>query len=768
MKYTNNSKTKKFLTYIFIITLIWSISVVLSLIWNIHKTNDQAYEAAELSAINSLNRDQAMRFWFAKHGNLYIPRSDETKPIPFINHLPNRDIADLDSGYLYTLHDPATILRKMMEEFPHLYKTTVRMVSNFPLNKNNLPDKHEQAVLEEMKNGLKYSNVVKHIDAKDTLQVMYPLWGNASCLVCHNQHFKSNDLIGAGGVEIDMAPFLASANQTIRNLVMSHSLIWVLGLLGIIVFYRQVNFWVNSHLLLQEELLDSQANLERRVEHRTKELNKLSIAVEGSPAIIMITDADNVIEYVNPVFSKVSGYTKEEIIGKTPNVFKSDLNDPDIYQHMWDRLQSNGVWYGEFSNKRKNGSLYWVSSAVSSVLSSTGEIQNYIAIQEDITEKKQTEQELIKAKEVAELSNNAKSEFISSMSHELRTPLNAIIGFAELFEYDDNLELKHKNNAKKIFSAGNYLLKLVNDILDLSKIESEQLDIFYKQFLFSELLDETLKLLSPVAESNNITINLKKSACSCTLYADYTRTKQVILNLLSNAIKYSKEDSEITIDCQDMEEGNIRILIIDNGIGIDKEKQKLLFKPFNRLGAEQSNIEGTGVGLYTCKRLVEMMNGSIGLESSKQGKTIFWIELPTEQNNDIDLKNSEQPGINNRYILYLDTDRSNIHLLTQIIEKKDNLHLKQVDSMEQLIKTHNDNKGNLPSIVIFDADSLEENKIEDYLQFQNQNDIDEIPLIVIGEHESYKDMKNSVDYIDKPIDIQAMLDKISNILSETN
>jgi len=140
MKYTKLNKTKNFSRYILIIIMIWSISVVLSLVWNIHKTNDQAYNSAELSAINSLNRDQAMRFWFAKHGGLYINISDDIQPIPYIKHLPQRDIADLENGNLYTLYDPATILKKMMEEFPHLYKTTVRMVSNFPLNKNNLTD----------------------------------------------------------------------------------------------------------------------------------------------------------------------------------------------------------------------------------------------------------------------------------------------------------------------------------------------------------------------------------------------------------------------------------------------------------------------------------------------------------------------------------------------------------------------------------------------------------------------------------------------------
>jgi hypothetical protein len=146
MKHTNLNKTKNFTLYILIIILIWSISVSLSLIWDIHSTNDQAYKSAEISAINSLNRDQAMRFWISKHGGIYLNISNDIEPITYIKNHPQRDLADLDNGKLYTLYDPATILKKMMEEFPHLYKTTVRMISETPLNKNNLPDKHEQTV----------------------------------------------------------------------------------------------------------------------------------------------------------------------------------------------------------------------------------------------------------------------------------------------------------------------------------------------------------------------------------------------------------------------------------------------------------------------------------------------------------------------------------------------------------------------------------------------------------------------------------------------
>ncbi|MFK5894461.1 MAG: ATP-binding protein [Pseudomonadota bacterium] len=784
MKNKIQNNTKKFIFNILAFILIWSISVVLSLVWNIHKTNGQALKSAELSAKNSFNRDQAMRFWFAKNGGVYLKVSENINPIQSIKHYPKRDITDMDNGAFYTLYDPSTILKKMMEDFPDFFTTKVRLVSDYPLNKMNIPDQHEQKVLMEMKQGLKFSTEIKQFNGKQFLQVMYPLWANRGCLSCHNKKINIGDLIGAAGVQIDMTPFLVSANLTIRNLVMSHSLIWVLGFIGIMLFYRQVKFWINSHLELQNQLLESQSNLELRVKQRTKDLNKLSVAVEGSPAIIMITDVNNKIEYVNPVFTKVTGFTKEEIIGQTPAKFKSDLNDSHMYQQMWDALKSRGVWHGEFCNRRKDGSLYWVSSAISPILSDTGEIQNFIAIQEDITEKKWFELELIKAKENAESSSRAKSEFLSNMSHELRTPLNAILGFAELFEYDKSLDIQHKNNAKKIHSAGDHLLKLINDVLDLSKIDSGQISIQNEVISSKKLISECVFLVKSIAKEKNISVNFTQPLCDCTLYADYTRTKQIVLNLLSNAIKYNKKNGTVDINCNNCENGNLRIAIIDNGIGINTEKQKQLFEPFNRLGAEQSNIEGTGVGLYISKQLIDMMKGKIGLETNQKSGTTFWIELPIQKINNISSKedatsligieklnnkNSHYSGTIKRFILYLDNHCSSIQLMKQIIEKENNINLLEAKTLQQGIDVLSNqklvNRKHL-LLIILDTDNLGETCIPRLIQLQKQNSLVEFPIIAIGTHGNTNEQYDKTEYISKPVNVHLFVSRITDIFDK--
>ncbi len=754
--------------------LIWSLCVVSSLVWNIIKTNDQALKSAELSARNSLNRDQALRSWFVKNGGAYIKISNDIQPIAAIKHHPNRDVADIDKGYFYTLYDPQTMLKRMMEEYPDLYNTKVRLIGNHPLNIDNIPDKHEQKVLLKMQQGLESSSEIKKVNGHEFLQVMYPLWAKTGCLVCHIKNIKYGDLIGSGGVQIDMAPFLVAANHTIHNLVISHSLIWVLGLMGIIIFYRQVKFWIDSHLELQDQLLQSQANLELRVEKRTRDLNKLSVAVESSPAIILIIDRNNKIEYVNPVFTKVSGFEKEEVIGKSPAILTSNLNNRKIYIAMLKELNKKGVWHGEFCNRRKDGSTYWVSSAISTIFSETGQVQNYIAIQEDITENKLIQQELINAKESAEKSNQAKSEFLSSMSHELRTPLNAILGFAELFEFDKSLDLKYKNNARKIYNAGEYLLSLVNEILDLSKIDSGKISITRELISPLKLIDECIKLITPLVKEKNISVNFRKYPCDCRIYADYMRTKQVLLNLLSNAIKYNTKNGIINIFNHNCEKGNMKISITDSGIGIDIEKQKQLFEPFNRLGAEQSNIEGTGVGLFISKQLIDMMNGKIGVYGNQESGTTFWIQLPVHTPIQVYIDKSKNvkshdSGAINSHILYLDNNKSSIQLMKQILEKKLNIKLLLANTLEQgisiLSKIKDDDLQNI-TLIIADIDSLGENCIQELLVLQKQNNIVELPVFAIGGSSNINIQHKKIEYISKPVNIIKFISKITDVFGK--
>ena len=285
--------------------------------------------------------------------------------------------------------------------------------------------------------------------------------------------------------------------------------------------------------------------------------------------------------------------------------------------------------YGPYNKEylRKDGSRYPLLLNGIVVYNSYGKKMIW-SIVEDISKRVEAESALISARDEANHANKAKSQFLSSMSHELRTPLNAILGFSQLISMDEENDLK-KQNINEIINAGDHLLELINEVLDLSKIESGNVELNINSHSFKKIFNNARVMIGPLADNHAIQIDAKMSSLpDINVTVDEMRFKQVLLNILSNAIKYNSENGKVVIDCSTTDEKMLLISVTDSGVGLTPEQQSNLFTPFERFGAENSHIEGTGLGLVISKELIELMGGKMGVESVIGKGSRFWIEVP--------------------------------------------------------------------------------------------------------------------------------------------
>lgn len=360
-----------------------------------------------------------------------------------------------------------------------------------------------------------------------------------------------------------------------------------------------------------------------------EELRKLYNAVEHSSAVIIITNTQGNIEYVNPKFTEVTGYERGEVFDKTPRVLKSGETPPDVYEELWGTINSGKEWQGIFHNKKKNGEFYWAAASISPLKDPKGKITHFVGIQEDITAIKLFELELKKAKEAAEAANQAKSDFLASMSHEIRTPMNAIIGMSELL-IDTPLSEEQKKYVETSKKAGENLLDIINDILDLSKIEAGFLELESTGFSLQELLDAACDIMAVRAGARGVDLKCHIFPdVPVDLVGDPGRLRQVLLNLIGNAVKFT-EKGAITVEVKKVDGTDaatfLEFSVNDTGIGIPDDKIAEIFEKF--IQADSSTTRkygGTGLGLAISKRLVELMGGKIGVTSTLGAGSRFYF-----------------------------------------------------------------------------------------------------------------------------------------------
>lgn len=360
------------------------------------------------------------------------------------------------------------------------------------------------------------------------------------------------------------------------------------------------------------------------------EVRKLSRAVEQSPAIILITDTKGSIEYVNPKFTEITGYTFDEVRGVNPKILKSGHTSDEQYKTLWKTINSGREWRGEFLNKKKNGEVYWEHAFISPIINEEGKILNYLAVKEDITERKKLLSDLIEAKQKAEEMNKIKSYFFANMSHELRTPFVGILGYSELLS-ESLQNPEEKEMAHQILRSSKRLTDTLNKILNVTRIEFDNLEIKTQNFDICKLISGIIVLYSTSAQLKSTTINAICSAQSIIVNTDPKILEDVLNNLVSNAIKFT-ENGSITLSIDVSTESDSKHLIIkvkDTGIGIPKEKQDIVWHEFRQASEGFSrSFEGTGLGLTISKKYIKTLGGEIYLESEEGIGTTFTITIP--------------------------------------------------------------------------------------------------------------------------------------------
>lgn len=380
--------------------------------------------------------------------------------------------------------------------------------------------------------------------------------------------------------------------------------------------------------------------------HTEEQLRQLAQAVEQSPDSIVITNLNAEIEYVNEAFVRNTGYSREEVIGSNPRILNSGKTMKENHDALWHALSQGQTWKGEFLNRRKDGSEYLEFAIINPIRQADGRITHYVAVKEDITEKKRLGEELDRhrhhleelvtirteeleeARMLADAANKAKSSFLANMSHEIRTPMNAIIGLTYLLR-QGSLTLEQQDRLSKIDASAQHLLSIINDILDLSKIEAGRLELEEDDFTLEAVLDHIRSIISDQARDKGLTIEVDSAGVPHWLRGDSTRLRQAVLNYVGNAIKFT-ENGSIQLRAKLVEESKagllVRFEVQDSGVGIPEETLPLLFEAFSQADVSTTRkYGGTGLGLAITKRLASLMGGDAGVESTLGKGSVFWF-----------------------------------------------------------------------------------------------------------------------------------------------
>jgi len=506
---------------------------------------------------------------------------------------------------------------------------------------------------------------------------------------------------------------------------------------------------------------------------------------------IIATDEKGIIQLFNVGAERMLGYMAAEVVNK---ISPSDIHDPQEVRVRAEALSlelatpitpgfealafkaSRGIEdIYELTYIRKDGGRFPALISITALRNDYGDIIGYLLIGTDNSVRKQVELELNNAMAVAEKANLAKSDFLSSMSHELRTPLSAILGFAQLIESGSPQPTpSQKRSIEQILKAGWYLLELINEILDLSQIESGKLPLSLEPISLNEVVRECQAMIEPQAQKSGIRMTFPRFEIPHFVKADRTRVKQVLINLLSNAIKYNKAGGSVVVDYIESTPGRIRICVKDTGEGLSPDKLMQLFQPFNRLGKEAGVEEGTGIGLMVSKRLVELMKGEIGVESTIGVGSVFWIDLnlTAEPRRAAAAKPTAvaqaqvQAGAQLRTLLYVEDNPANLMLVEDLIARRPDIRLLSATDGNGGIRIA---RASRPDMILMDINLPGISGIQALKILRADPATAHIPVVALSANAIPRDIEKGLAagffrYLTKPIKVNEFMDTLDEAL----
>ncbi len=502
-----------------------------------------------------------------------------------------------------------------------------------------------------------------------------------------------------------------------------------------------------------------------------EKLSVLSRAVEQNPALIMITSLNGDIEYVNPKFCEVTGYTLAEVTGKNPRFLKSGNQSDEFYSNMWQIIMSGKEWTGEMLNKKKNGDLYWVNSTISPLLNQQGQITHLVGIIEDITEKRKMIIDLIHAKEKAESGDKLKSAFINNISHEVRTPLSTIEGFVEMLISPDTSDENKAVYSQIIRKSSSRLVNTIANYIDISLIASGNIEVHNSSFALNPVLEDVKSEYLNACIEKNIQLIIQKPGeiDDLQLNSDPELLRKIWIHLVGNAVKFTSEGN-VTFGYR-QSEGNIVFFVSDTGIGIESNKIKLIFDHFMQADVSQTRIyEGSGLGLSIARELVMKLGGQISVESTENEGTTFTFTLSgSSRKLGAEKSESIQKQVDkdaNPLILVAEDDDFNFKYLDIILKRNGYLVQRAENGLQAVnyCREHPDDVG----LILMDMKMPVMGGLDATRQIRKF--LSDLPIIALTAYVSVADENAAYDagcdeFMSKPVNKEKLLALMQQILS---